>query len=99
MKLVALMVSAAVLSGCASVVCTVPNMESITTENTRLLKQKAEIDGYMSGEQMPDEKFSRIRRGDLLAARIRNYNESVDSLNSQSNKFNTICIKGKNGGL
>lgn len=99
MKLAALLLSAALLSGCASTVCTVPNMESITTENTRLLKQKAEIDGYLAGGQMPNEQFSRIRRGDLLDARVRNYNGSVDALNYRSNQFNTMCIKGKNGGL
>ena len=99
MKLMTIVLAAAMLTGCASVVCTEANVEKITDENSRLLVQKAEIDGYLAGGEMPNEKFSRIQRGALVSARVRDYNQSVDALNYQSNQFNTMCIKGKNGGL
>lgn len=99
MKLAALFLSTALLSGCASVICTESNMVGISTENTRLLESKVKIDSYLAGKPMPDESFSRIQRSGLLSARVGEYNKAVDVLNYRANQFNTTCIKGKNGGL
>lgn len=99
MKLAVLALAASLLTGCASLVCTEANMDKINEENKRLLVQKVELDGYLAGGEMPDESFSRIQRGALVSARVRNYNQSVDNLNYQSNQFNKMCIKGKNGNI
>ena len=91
MKILSIILSASLLSGCASTVCN-PNYEnSLLAERECLVKMRKEISGYVNGKKLPGETGLKVHRNVAINQLSDNYNQKADVLNYKHKHFNMVC--------
>ena len=81
------------LVGCANVPhaqvgCDAAEVESIATENSRLLAEKARITEFANGKPIPGMVWSSLSEADVVSAMKRGYNISLDRLLARAQTCN-----------